>query len=153
IFDLVGTNGAPLAPAAYLTFTYDNYSTVERIIPRAYTFLDYTQGGAPTDIGAADLIHGENGDDTIHGQTGDDVLFGEGQDDNMSGGTGNDRIYGGSGSDGILGDDGIILTSRNGQTEPLNWLTSPHVETNVAIPGPWTAAETFIKGDLFKEVV
>ena len=52
--------------------------------------------------------------------TGNDVLFGEGQDDDIYGGTGNDRIYGGTGEDGILGDDGMILTSRNGLTEPLN---------------------------------
>ena len=39
-------------------------------------------------IGAADLVHGETGDDTIHGELGDDVLFGEGQDDDIVGGYG-----------------------------------------------------------------
>ena len=58
---------------------------------------------------------------------GDDVLFGEGQDDNIYGGTGNDRIYGGTGIDGILGDDGVMLTSRNGLTEPLNRLFTPNL--------------------------
>ena len=58
---------------------------------------------------------------------GNDVLFGDGQDDDIYGGTGNDRIYGGTGEDGILGDDGVILTSRNGLTEPLNRLFAPNL--------------------------
>ena len=44
VFRLVGTNGTP--SGAFLTFIYDDYTTGgERIIPRAYTFLDYTEGG------------------------------------------------------------------------------------------------------------
>ena len=61
---------------------------------------------------------------------GDDVLFGEGQDDDIYGGAGNDRIYGGTGEDGILGDDGLILTSRNGLTEPLNRLFTPNARVH-----------------------
>ena len=75
--------------------------------------------GAATDIGAADEIHGESGDDFIYGEKGDDVLFGEGQDDDIIGGYGNDWISGGTGDDGIIGDDGRIFTSRNGTAEPL----------------------------------
>ena len=90
-------------------------------------FLDYTFGGAPTDQGSDDLIHGEDGDDTIYGMVGNDVIFGEGQDDDLFGGAGSDRIYGGTGEDGILGDDGWILTSRNGLTEPLNLLFAPNL--------------------------
>ena len=147
IFDLVSAGGG------FLTFTYDNYSSSERIIPRAYRLLDYTPGNptAVGTIGAADLIHGENGDDTIHGMTGDDVLFGEGQDDNIYGGTGNDRIYGGTGEDGILGDDGVILTSRNGQTEPLNGLLTKNVEFTAADSGPFTSADLYIPDALFKQ--
>jgi Ca2+-binding RTX toxin-like protein len=147
VFRLVGADGA------FLTFVYDTYSSGERIIPRAYTFLDYTQGGAPTDIGAADLIHGESGDDTIHGMTGSDVLFGEGQDDDIYGGTGFDRVYGGTGQDGILGDDGKIFTSRNGSTEPLNLLTTPNEEELVELNGPFTGGLVAIAGELKKQVV
>src|SRR5262249_24067468 len=68
IYRLVGINGA-INATGFLQFNYDLTSTFEtrtqRIIPRAFTFLDYTQGGpdfnaaALTDIGAADEIHGE----------------------------------------------------------------------------------------------
>jgi Ca2+-binding RTX toxin-like protein len=153
VFRLVGTNGAPSAPYGFLHFVYDNYSTVEAIIPRAYTFLDYTQGGAASDIGNDDLIHGENGDDTIHGQVGNDVLFGEGQDDDIYGGTGFDRIYGGTGQDGVLGDDGKIYTSRNGQVEPLNRLTAPNLEHREDVPGPFTGALVALARELKKEAV
>ena len=124
----------------FLTFNYDNYTYDPvtktygiRIIPRATEQLDYTLGGADyaggtysddgvanADNGAADLLHGESGDDVIFGMTGNDVLFGEGQDDDIIGGYGNDWISGGTGDDGILGDDGRIYTSRNSiDGEPL----------------------------------
>jgi len=41
-----------------------------------------------SNIGAADEIHGESGDDFIYGQKGNDVIFGEGQDDDIIGGYG-----------------------------------------------------------------
>ena len=41
-----------------------------RLVPTGYRLLDYTLGGSPSDIGAADLIQGEAGDDTILGQSG-----------------------------------------------------------------------------------
>jgi Ca2+-binding RTX toxin-like protein len=130
IFRLVGTGG--VITANYLAFNYDNYSTL-KIIPRAAQLLDYTPGGPdytpsvesgpvdvainPTtslrDIGAADELHGESGDDFIYGQVGSDVLFGEGQNDSIIGGYGGDWISGGTGDDGILGDDGRIFISRN----------------------------------------
>ncbi|MHC4966761.1 MAG: calcium-binding protein, partial [Planctomycetota bacterium] len=124
----------------FLAFNYDDYTwdpvTMTyglRIIPRAMEQVDYTLGGADfaggsytsegasnADNGAADLIHGESGDDVIFGQTGSDVLFGEGQDDDIVGGYGHDWISGGTGRDGVLGDDGLILTSRNSTLgEPL----------------------------------
>ena len=146
-------NGAAKVALAFLAFTYDNYSTVERIVPRAWTLLDYTYGtAAATDIGGADLVHGESGDDLVLGQVGNDVLFGDGQHDTVIGNTGNDRIYGGSGDDAIIGDDGYYKTSRNGLTEPLWDVTVAHV-TNVleAIPGPFTQALTYALGELFHE--
>src|SRR4029079_3759112 len=102
MFILVGINGQRSNPYGFLTFNYDTYLSAERIIPRAYRFLDYTQTSrsAAGTIGAPGLMHGENGDDTIHGMTGDDVLFGEGQDDNVYGGNAHDRIHARAGSDG-----------------------------------------------------
>src|SRR3954452_13755831 len=147
IYRLLGANGA------FLSFTYDDYSTAEAIIPRAYTFLDYTQGGAPSDIGAADLVHGEPGDDTIHGQTGNDVLFGEGQDDDIYGGTGSDRVYGGTGQDGVLGDDGKIYTSRNGQTEPLNHVVTANEQELVELNSPFLGGLVAVTDTLKKEAV
>ncbi|HTE37397.1 MAG TPA: hypothetical protein VK630_12710, partial [Reyranella sp.] len=130
IYRIVGTSG----------FNYDN-GYGEQIVVRAAQLLDYTPGGPdytvtveanpadvainPTtlvrDIGAADEIHGESGDDFIYAQVGNDVVFGEGQDDAIVGGYGNDWISGGTGDDAVLGDDGRIFASRNSATlgEPL----------------------------------
>ena len=109
----------------YDTSTYDNSV---KIVPRAVRLLDYTPGGpdfnpsgAANDIGAADEIHGESGDDFIYGQKGSDILYGEGQSDDLIGGYGNDWISGGTGDDGIIGDDGRIFTSRNSLSgDPTN---------------------------------
>src|SRR5687767_13737793 len=64
----------------FLQFTYDQISAAENrgtlsIISRAAAFLDYTSGTpGPADFGAADMIHGESGDDFIYGQRGSDIL-------------------------------------------------------------------------------
>jgi Ca2+-binding RTX toxin-like protein len=134
IFRLVGINGAPNSPASFISFNYDTYDATLKIIPRAYVLLDYTQGGDPSDLGAADLVHGEMGDDTIHLMTGNDVGFGESHDDDIYGGTGHDRMYGGTGEDGMLGDDGKILTSRNGLIESLNSLFAPNLQVLISTP-------------------
>ena len=147
LFRLVGTDGAN--SGNYLTFTYDNYGPA-KIIPRVYVLLDYTPGGAASDIGGDDLALGESGDDVIHGQKGNDVLYGDGQDDDIYGGTGLDRLFGGTGEDGIVGDDGKIYTSRNGLTETLYGLTTPNAETQISLPGPFTGAWIFISGRLNK---
>jgi Ca2+-binding RTX toxin-like protein len=116
------------ATGQLLAFNYDSYGS-ERIIPRAARLLDYSPGGPDylpnagtidSDIGAADEVHGESGDDFIYGTAGDDALYGDAGDDDLIGGYGNDWISGGTGQDGILGDDGRIWTSRNGLAEPLN---------------------------------
>jgi Ca2+-binding RTX toxin-like protein len=148
IFRLVGTNG--ISSGSFLTFNYDNYDTSLTIIPRAVELLDYTLGGSDSDLGTADLIHGEAGDDTIHGQSGNDVIFGEGQDDDIYGGVGHDRLYGGTGEDGILGDDGKILTSRNGYAETLNGLFEANQQTTYSLPGPFTGVVEYITGRLLK---
>src|SRR5262249_9156422 len=139
----------------FLTFVYDSTPDIGsdpnnpfapqsrgtvRIIPRAYQLLDYTPGvAATTDIGASDLIHGEDGDDFMHGEVGNDVMYGDGWDDQMIGGTGLDKFFGGTGEDSILGDDGLIKISRDGLAEPLYGLTAT-TQTAVALPGPWTGA-------------
>ncbi|HKS60779.1 MAG TPA: hypothetical protein VJT13_03715, partial [Xanthobacteraceae bacterium] len=117
IYRIVGTSG----------FNYDNNYGLQ-IVVRAAKLLDYTPGGADynaagqaLDIGAADEIHGESGDDFIYAQVGNDVVFGDGQDDQIIGGYGNDWISAGTGDDAVLGDDGRIFASRNSSAfgEPL----------------------------------
>jgi Ca2+-binding RTX toxin-like protein len=149
IYRIVGTPG----------FNYDNaYS--EQIIVRAAQLLDYTPGGpdynaaaAALDIGAADEIHGESGDDFIYAQVGNDVVFGEGQDDAIIGGYGNDWLSGGTGDDAILGDDGRIFASRNSAMfgEPLYGIAPiPAAELNAIVenPGGSNVAITNVDGAL-----
>ncbi len=156
IFRIVATND-------YVEFEYDQTSSHEdrgdnRIIVRAAELLDYTPGGvdvdsnAVNDIGAADEIHGEAGDDFIYGMKGDDVVFGEGQDDDIIGGYGNDWISGGNGQDGILGDDGRIFTSRNGTVEELAGVTVATVQSTISTPGKVQQADINVTGELKKAV-
>jgi Ca2+-binding RTX toxin-like protein/subtilisin-like proprotein convertase family protein len=144
IYRLVGVNGQPGVGSSgvgffegFLSFNYDRtdagdpgYSATLKLIPRAVELLDYTVGGpdyagvgigALGDIGAADELHGEAGDDAIYGMVGNDVIYGEAGEDDLIGGWGHDWISGGSEDDGILGDDGRIFTRRNssGYGEPL----------------------------------
>jgi Ca2+-binding RTX toxin-like protein len=158
---ILGDNGCILrlieknAEGQFLEFNYDqnpdNPDDFEQrgdlhIVVRAAELLDYTPGGldylptatnAASDIGAADEIHGESGDDFIYGMAGSDVLFGDGQDDDLIGGYGNDWISGGTGQDGVLGDDGRIYTSRNSAEygEPLFGI-APLDAVNVLITTP-----------------
>jgi Ca2+-binding RTX toxin-like protein len=123
---IVAVNHA-VAPTGYRSFGYDNYSASGlKIIVRAVVLLDYTAGGpdfnaaaAASNIGAADEIHGEKGDDFVYGMKGNDVLYGDAANDTIIGGYGNDWISGGTGDDGILGDDGRLFASRVGTAEPL----------------------------------
>ena len=142
---------------AFRTFVYDNYSPSLRLIPRAVQLLDYTPGGidfssvAARDIGAADEIHGESGDDTIYSAKGHDVVFGEGQDDDIIGGYGNDWISGGTGDDGVIGDDGRIVTSRNGTADPLGGVAVT-VQAFVKTGGSIQQADVNVTGQLKKTV-
>jgi Ca2+-binding RTX toxin-like protein len=156
IYRLVGINGSN--NGAYLSFNYDNYNTL-KIIPRVAELLDYTPGGqdynpigAASDIGSADEIHGEAGDDFIYGMKGNDILFGEGQDDDLLGGYGNDWISGGAGDDGVLGDDGRISTSRNGTAEPLYGIgsLSGQLDQIISTPGKIQQATINVTGHLKK---
>ena len=163
VLRLVGTGG--VYGGAFLTFNYDTYTNALpigqrlRIIPRAADLLDYTPGGldfnaaaATLDIGAADEIHGESGDDALYGMVGSDVLFGEGQDDDLIGGYGHDWATGGTGQDGLLGDDGRIWTTRNGLTEPLYGLAVATVQQDITTPGRHQQATIHVTGTLKKAV-
>jgi Ca2+-binding RTX toxin-like protein len=165
IFRLVGTNST--STGAYLTFNYDDpafgYSNTLKIIPRAAELLDYHIGGPDylpnaeeieNDIGAADEIHGESGDDFIYGMVGDDIVFGEGQDDDIIGGYGNDWISGGTGDNGVLGDDGRIYTSRNGTAEPLYGIgdLAGELDQYIYTPGKIQQATINVSGELRKTV-
>ena len=163
IFRLVGVNGAlgggggVATSNSFLAFNYDSYGTL-KIIARAARLLDYTPGGldyspaAASDIGAADEIHGESGDDFIYGQKGSDVIYGDGQDDDIVGGYGNDWISGGTGDDGVIGDDGRIFTSRNGTAEPLNGVNAATTQGAISTPGNFQTASTYVTGTLTKAV-
>ena len=83
---------------------------------------------------------------------GDDVLYGEGQNDDLIGGYGNDWISGGTGDDGVIGDDGRLMTSRNGFTEPLNGITVPTVQQTISTPGNIQLATINVTGTLTKAV-
>ena len=167
IYRLVGVNGTVGGAASgvaysagFLSFNYDDYagSTI-KIIPRAASLLDYTPGGpsfnaaaASTDIGTANEVHGEAGDDFIYTGKGNDVIFGDGQDDDIVAGYGNDWVSGGTGDDGIIGDDGRIYTSRNGKAEPLNGVATATVQATVATGGNVQIADVNITGQLKKAV-
>ncbi|MEA3511223.1 MAG: hypothetical protein U9R51_07290, partial [Actinomycetota bacterium] len=170
IFRIVGTHGTDSGD--FLSFAYDTYGTedTDRVKVRFHWFLDYTPyggagywsteapvhpsapewvDGAETNVGGGDFIHGEAGDDFIHGMTGSDALFGDGQDDDLYGEEGYDWISGGTGDDGILGDDGLLLTSRNGTTEPLYGITAS-TESIISTPGDLQLATINVTGELAK---
>jgi Ca2+-binding RTX toxin-like protein len=155
ILRLVGIGGVD--GGSLLAFNYDTYGGV-KIVVRAVQLLDYTPGGpdysgaALSDIGDADEIHGESGDDFIYGQKGSDVLFGDAGDDDIIAGYGNDWISGGTGDDGVIGDDGRIYTSRNSTAEPLNGVVVATVETFISTPGDFQQATINVLGQLKKSV-
>ena len=161
IYKIIGADGA------FKSFTY-----VPQVIPRVVTHLDYSptgearpywltttdrarpvlSAGTASSIGAGDFLHGENGNDVIHGMTGDDAIWGDAGDDDLYGQAGNDWVSGGAGTDGLIGDDGLLLTSRNGSTEPLNYVDAPTVQSTVTSNGPHHSAVINATGTLNKAV-
>lgn len=98
--------------------------------------VDHVHGGAGddiitnsgTDIGAADFLHGEEGNDVIHGGSGLSLIFGnQGQDflvagpdgKTVMGGTDNDFILGGDGMDFLLGEAGDDWLEGGGRFDTL----------------------------------
>ncbi len=83
--------------------------------------VDHLHGGdgddiitdSGTDVGAADVIHGDEGDDVINGGNGLDLIFGGAGSDFLYGGTENKRISGGLGNDFIRGPDGLSFLMGN----------------------------------------
>ena len=104
---------------------------------------------AALDRGAADEVHGEDGDDVIYGQLGGDALFGDAKSDDIIGGTGHDWISGGSGVDGVIGDDGRIMTSRNSTTtgEPLHGIDALDAVDQLVISGDQDAVRAVLNHD------
>jgi Ca2+-binding RTX toxin-like protein len=77
--------------------------------------VDHVHGGAGddiitnsgTDIGAADFLHGEEGNDVMHGGSGLSLMFGNKGQDFMVGGPDGKTVMGGIDDDFIRGGDGI----------------------------------------------
>jgi hypothetical protein len=76
--------------------------------------------GTFNNIGGADEVHGESGDDFVYTGCGSDVVFGDAQNDQIIAGWGADWVSGGTGQDGVLGDDGRIFESRN-ESSGVTW--------------------------------
>ncbi|QQR39259.1 peroxidase family protein [Devosia rhizoryzae] len=83
---------------------------------------------AGTDIGAADFLHGNEGNDVIHGGSGLGLIFGnEGQDfiiggpdgKHILGGLDNDFIAGGDGGDFLMGNEGHDWIEGGGRFDTL----------------------------------
>ncbi|GAA1929006.1 hypothetical protein [Nocardioides marmoribigeumensis] len=159
IYKIIGSGGQ------FLSFTH-----TALVIPRVVKHLDYSPTGEAgtywqtttdkahpvlvqgtgTNIGAADFLHGEGGNDVIHGLSGDDALWGEAGDDDLYGQAGNDWLSGGTGTDGLIGDDGLLLTSRNGSTEPLNYVDTATVQQVITSNGPHHVVTVNVTGALTK---
>ncbi len=147
---------------SFAGFAYDN-AYGEQLVVRGVVLLDYTPGGpdfrpdlfgaAPVgcgaDIGGADEVHGESGDDWIYGACGNDRLFGDDEDDDVIGGWGHDWISGGTGQDGVLGDDGRIFTSRNGTAEALYGVVAT-TQSTISASGNSQTAVINVTGQLNK---
>lgn len=168
----IGQAGNPVQSFnGFLRFNYDTstaegtaYDETAKIVARAVRLLDYTPGGpdfAPllqvNDIGAADEVHGESGDDFIYGGKGSDWLYGDGQSDDILGGYGNDWISGGTGDDGIIGDDGRIFTSRNslsaGPTNPGYLVSQGEPLNGVVALLPSDADPKYSNGNALNEFI
>src|SRR5260370_17213665 len=62
-------------------------------------------------------------------------------------------MSGGTGDDGMLGDDGRLLTSREGFTEPLIGLTTATTQSMIATGGNLQQALINVNGELLYRAV
>ncbi|MDB5509098.1 MAG: heme peroxidase, partial [Hyphomicrobiales bacterium] len=83
--------------------------------------VDHLHGGAGddiitdsgTDVGAADVIHGDDGNDVINGGNGLDLIFGGAGKDFIYGGSEDKTVSGGRGDDFIQGPSGLSFLAGN----------------------------------------
>ncbi len=101
------TSGDSLAILkAYLSATLGHEASNDELRAYILDHQDSLSGGASESRGAADVLHGGDGNDTLFGQGGDDTLYGDAGDDHLYGQGGNDHLYGGDGNDHLYGGDG-----------------------------------------------
>ncbi|WP_198015331.1 beta strand repeat-containing protein [Nitratidesulfovibrio termitidis] len=101
------TSGDSLAILkAYLAATLGHEASNDELRAYITEHQDALSGGASESRGAADVLHGGDGNDTLYGQGGDDTLYGDAGDDHLYGQGGNDHLYGGDGNDHLYGGDG-----------------------------------------------
>jgi len=101
------TSGDSLAILkAYLSATLGHEASNDELRTYILDHQDSLSGGASESRGAADVLHGGDGNDTLYGQGGDDTLYGDAGDDHLYGQGGNDHLYGGDGNDHLYGGDG-----------------------------------------------
>ena len=133
-------------PGNYLAFNYDNTYGADRSScapPSCSTTRRAdritTRPAAALDIGAADEIHGESGDDFIYGRSATTCCSAKARTTTSSAATATTGSPAARATTAILGDDGRIYTSRNSTTlgEPLYGIAPiPGSEINTIITNP-----------------
>ena len=102
------TSGDSLAIVkAYLSATLGHEASNDELRTYIADHQDALSGGSSESRGAADVLHGGDGNDTLFGQGGDDTLYGDAGDDHLYGQGGNDTLYGGDGNDHLDGGMGV----------------------------------------------
>jgi VCBS repeat-containing protein len=102
------TSGDSLAIVkAYLASTLGHEASNDELRTYIADHQDALSGGSSESRGAADVLHGGDGNDTLFGQGGNDTLYGDAGDDHLYGQGGNDTLYGGDGNDHLDGGMGV----------------------------------------------
>ena len=99
---VLGDNGRITRPAVggVLRSTRTDGTTLRSVVLHD---VATTATRAPLDVGAGDLIAGDDGRDLLFGQVGDDTVSGGADDDYLEGNVGDDRLDGGDGQDDLVG--------------------------------------------------
>ncbi len=106
--DTTLTSGDSLAIVkAYLAATLGHEASNDELRTYIADHQDALSGGSGESRGAADVLHGGDGNDTLFGQGGNDTLYGDAGDDHLYGQGGNDTLYGGDGNDHLDGGMGV----------------------------------------------
>ncbi len=102
------TSGDSLAIVkAYLASTLGHEASNDELRTYIADHQDALSGGSSESRGAADVLHGGDGNDTLYGQGGNDTLYGDAGDDLLYGQGGNDTLYGDDGNDHLDGGMGV----------------------------------------------